>query len=109
MPLIETVTVEIGAALAKAIFKFWVKDSALGNDVASNLIDLFKSRTSDVLAQRRGQRQFDTIGEKIGENLLPLFETEGTNLDEGSCIAIAHLVAETFNKSKISSRLVFEL
>ena len=38
MPLIETVTVEIGAALAKAIFKFWVKDSALGNDVASNLI-----------------------------------------------------------------------
>ncbi len=69
MPLFEAVTIEVGAAIAKSILKLWVKDSKLGDDITSSLIDLLKSRTSDALAQRRGQRQFDTIGERVGESL----------------------------------------
>ncbi|MFL5698561.1 MAG: NACHT domain-containing protein, partial [Ktedonobacteraceae bacterium] len=106
MPLIEAVTIEVGAAIAKSILKLWMKDSKLGDDISSSLIDLLKSRTSDALAQRRGQRQFDTIGEKVGESLLPLFEIEGAHLDEGSRIAVAHEVASAFNKSKLSSELL---
>ena len=67
---------------------------------------MFKSRTSDALAQRRGQRQFETIGEKVGESLLPLFESEGARLDEGDRTAVAIAVAEAFNKSKLSSELL---
>src|SRR6266571_5038119 len=100
MPLAEIITIEVGAAIAKAILKLWLKDSALGMDLSSSLVDLLKSQTSDVLAQRRGQRQFDAISEKVGESLLPLFQTEGIYLDEGSRTAVALAVAETFNKSK---------
>jgi len=106
MPLLETVTIEVGAAVAKSILKLWVKDSTLGEDISSSLIDLFKSRTSDALAQRRGQRQFETIGEKVGESLLPLFQSEGASLDEGDRTAVALAVAEAFNKSKLSSSLL---
>src|SRR5713226_3170085 len=108
MPLVEAVTIEVGAAIAKSILKLWVKDSSLGDDISSSLIDLFKSKTSDALAQRRGQRQFETIGEKVGESLLPLFEIEGARLDEGSRTAVALAVAEAFNRSKLSSDLLAE-
>jgi hypothetical protein len=58
MPLAETVAIELGSAIAKSIFKSWVKNSAIGEDISSSLVDLLKLRTTDVLAQRRGQRQF---------------------------------------------------
>jgi len=106
MPLVEAVTIEVGAAIAKSILKLWVKDSSLGEDIASSLIDLFKARTSDALAQQRGRRQFEAIGEKVGESLLPLFEIEGARLDEGSRTAVALAVAEAFNKTKLTSALL---
>ena len=106
MPLFEAVTIELGGAIAKSILKLWLKDSALGTDISSSLIDLLKSRTSDALALRRGQRQFDIIGEKVGESLLPLFEIEGIHFDEGSRIAVAYEVAAAFNKSMLSSALL---
>ncbi len=106
MPLLEAVTIEVGAAIAKSILKIWVKDSKLGEDISSSLIDLFKSHTSDAIAQRRGQRQFETIGEKVGESLLPLFQSESAHLDEGDRTAVALMVAEAFNKSKLSSNLL---
>lgn len=109
MPLIETVvTIELGAAIAKSICKLWLKDVPLGEDISSSLIDLFKSKTSDALAQRRGQRQFDAIGERVGESFLPLFQIEGANLDEGSRAAVAREVAAAFNTSKLSAELLLE-
>ena len=106
MPLAEIMTIEVGSAVAKSILKLWLKDSALGEDISSSLIDLLKSRTSDALAQRRVQRQFDTIGEKVGESLLPLFEIESARLDEASLTAVALAVADAFDKVKLSSELL---
>ncbi len=108
MTLIEAVTLEVGAAIAKSILKLWIKDSTIGNDISSSLIDLLKSRTADLVSQHKGQRQFDAIGEKVAESLLPLFEVEGSRLNEGSRVAIARAVAETFNKSKLTSELLAE-
>src|SRR5260370_12488149 len=109
MPLAEIMTIEVGSAVAKSILKLWLKDSALGEDISSSLIDLLKSRTSDALAQRRVQRQFDTIGEKVGESLLPLFEIESARLDEASLTAVALAVADAFDKVKLSSRWLVNL
>ena len=107
MALLEIVTMEVGAAIAKSIIKLWLKDSTL-DDVSSSIVDLLKSHTSDVLAQRRGQRQFETIGEKIAENLLPLFQMEGIRLKENSRTAVAQAVATALNKSRFTSQLLVE-
>src|SRR5260370_42535866 len=102
MAFLTAAAIEIGKAVAKSIFKFWLKDSALGQDISSSLIDLVESRTSDALAQRKGARQFEDIGDKITEDLLSFLKSEGIHLDEGERKAVALAVAETLNTSRLS-------
>jgi hypothetical protein len=61
MPFAEVVTIEVGAAIAKYILKLWLKDGSLGNDITSSVIGVLKSKTSDKLAQRKGNRQQDHV------------------------------------------------
>ncbi len=56
MPLVEILLIEVGPAIAKSILKLWLKDSTIGQDVSSTLIDLLKSWTSDASAQRKGKK-----------------------------------------------------
>src|SRR5207249_4203192 len=105
---LEETYVDVGTAIAKSVLKLWAKDVVLDNDNAASLIDLLKSQTSDIIAQRKGQRQFDIIGERIVENLFPLFESEGARLSNGARAAIAIAVGEAFNKAKISRSLLAE-
>ncbi len=106
--LLIAAAIEIGKAAAKSIFKFWVKDSSLGENISSSLIDLAGEKTSDALALRKGNRQFEDIGDKISEGILPLLESEGAHLDEGERSAAAIAVAETLNKSRFSKELLLE-
>jgi hypothetical protein len=106
MPLIEALTLQVGPAIAKAILKFWLKDRKFASDIASSLVDLLKSKTTDVIAQRRASRRFEEIGEKVAESLLPVFEMEGAHLDESSCTAVALALAEALNKSPIDAELL---
>jgi hypothetical protein len=62
--------IEIGKAIAKQIFKLWLKDSALAEDISSSLLDLIGSKTSDAFAKREGNRQFEKIGDKITKSIL---------------------------------------
>lgn len=109
MPLAEVLTIEVGASIAKWILKRWLKDSSLSDDISSSIIDVLKAKTSDVLAAREGNRQFEKIGEQAGKTLIPLFEREGAQLDEGSKIAVAYEVAAAFDKSRLSSELLAKL
>jgi NACHT conflict system protein len=77
MPLIEALTLQVGPAIAKAILTVWLKDRKFASDIASSLMDLLKSKTADVIARRRASRQFEEIGERVAESLLPVFEMEG--------------------------------
>src|SRR5260221_13732275 len=104
---LTTVAVVVGKATAKAIFKHWVKDSTLDN-VSSDLIDLIAAKTSNVLAQRKGYRQFEEIADQVSESLLPLFETEGTHLDEGELATVARAIAITLDKSRLSREILLE-
>src|SRR5436305_1207191 len=97
MALVETLMIEVGSSIAKSILKVWLKDSDLLSDASGSIVDVFSSLTKDRIAQRRAKEQFEKIGEQVGENLLPLFLTEGANLDEPTRTAIALAVAETLN------------
>src|SRR5438270_3551584 len=106
MPLAEVVILKVGSAIAKSIFQLWLKDMPVVSSAASSILDMLELRTSDKIAQQKARRQFEAIGEKVGENLLPLFEAERTQLDEGSRTAVALAVEETFQRASISSRLL---
>src|SRR5579872_6382841 len=97
MPLLEALAIDVGSSIAKAIVKRWVGDSGPVSDAAASIVDVLKGRTADKLAQRRAERQFEAIGEKVGENLLPIFQVEGALLEENERLAVAQAVAETLN------------
>src|ERR1700676_4322067 len=97
MPLIEALTIEVGASIAKSLLRVWLKDSDIAVGASASIIDVLKSRISDEATQRQAQRIFEDIGKKVGKSLLPVFQREGANLDEGSRTAIALAVAETLN------------
>jgi hypothetical protein len=102
MALLETLMIEVGTSIAKSILKAWLKDSDIALNASSSIIDALKSWTTDRIAQRKAEQQLLAIGEKVGESLLPIFETEGAHLDEGSRTAIALAVAETLNTASSS-------
>lgn len=107
MPLAEIIVLEIGSSIAKSLLKVWLR-SDIATSISSDLLDILKSRFKDTLDQRRALRQFETIGEKVAESLLPIFEIEGANLDEGNRTSVALAVANSLNKSNISSQVLAE-
>ena len=109
MSIVETVALYIGPAIAKSILKQWLKDSSVAADSSASIIDLLKTKTSDILAQRKAQRQFEAIGERVAESLLLVFEADGARISTNGQKAVALAVAETLNKANIDARLLAEL
>jgi hypothetical protein len=99
--LLETLTLQVGPAIGKAILKCWLKDAKLASDTASSLMDILKAKTTDVIIQQRAKRQLEGIGERVAESLLPVFEIEGVHLDEGSRNAVAMAVVKTLENARI--------
>jgi hypothetical protein len=81
-----------------------LKDNSISQDIGSSLIDVLGAKMPDVLAQQRARRQFEAIGERVAESLLPIFEE--TSLDENSKQAVAIAVAQTVEESRVDSRLL---
>ncbi|HLG79217.1 MAG TPA: NACHT domain-containing protein, partial [Ktedonobacteraceae bacterium] len=97
MPLLETLMIDLGGSIAKALLSRWLSDNTIVSDASSSIVDVLKNSVTDRLAQQRARHQLEVIGNKVGENLLPVFEMEGAALDEGSRTAIALAVSETLN------------
>ena len=77
MPLLETLMIDVGGSIAKALLKRWLSGDSLVSDAASSVADVLKERITDRFAQQRARQQFEVIGEKVGESLRPFFEIEG--------------------------------
>src|SRR5947209_16183078 len=97
MPLLETLMIDVGGSIAKALLKRWLSNNMLVSDAASSAADVLKGQLSDRLAQQRARQQFETIGERVGESLWPLFEIDGAALSEESRVAVALAVTDTLN------------
>lgn len=106
--LVETLTLRVGPVIAKAILKVFLKDKGIALGSSEAVIDLLKSKTSDVLAQQHAKRQFEEIGERVAQSLEPVFEADGFNIKEkeSSFKAITLALAETIEAAQITSELL---
>jgi hypothetical protein len=102
----EAAVIKLGVSLAKALFKYWLKDASLAADVSSSFVDLIGTVTTSERARRRARRQFEQIGEQIAESLLPIFEMEASRVDEAGCKAIVLAAAEAIENTKIDPALL---
>ncbi|MCG3157503.1 MAG: hypothetical protein DKINENOH_04137 [bacterium] len=106
MPLFETVSLTLGAAIAKEIIK-----SCLGenwSDVCGELIELLKNRTERALAQGETARRIAKIGEQVALKLRPVFESERFRFSAAKFAVVTQEVALTLAKTPIDSRLVLD-
>lgn len=107
MGLIEILTLEVGATVAKAILKVWLKPNESLNNLGDSFVDIIKSKIPDLMAQRNGLRQFEAIGDKVAESLLPVFQNE-KGLSENGRSAVALAVADTLKKANVAPALLAE-
>jgi hypothetical protein len=57
MPLLETLTIEVGSSIAKSLIKLCLKDVDLATETSSSVIDVLKSWTSDRALAAAGEKE----------------------------------------------------
>lgn len=103
MPLVEILLASVAPALGKAIFKTWLHDNDIGQALGESVTDLITGGTQDMIARRRGQRQFEDIGERVALSLQTVFDHEGHDLTPHGREALAAALADTFNRADLTA------
>ena len=66
--MIKTILVGLGFGISKGVLKLWLKDYPVAASSWGSILDVFKSKTNDMLAQNSGKRQFEQIAENVSKN-----------------------------------------
>jgi len=107
MPVFETISLTLGAAIAKQIIKSWLGDGVVSN-LSGELVDLLKGKTESTLAQREVACRIEKIGEQVATKLRPVFEAESLKLGASEIAVVTQEVALTLAKTPIDARLVLD-
>jgi Leucine-rich repeat (LRR) protein len=107
MPWLETLTLSLGASVAKHIVKSWLGES-LPNSMLGDLIDILKDEGKKMGEQNESKRQIDRIGAQIANRVYSFMESEGNKLEENQRIAISLELARTLSKAQITSKLLVD-
>lgn len=102
-------TLSIGIAISKAVFKGWFKDSELVSSLTDSLHDLVASAVPGWQASSAAERQLQRMGEKAATALEPLLKIEWSNLPSGEKQTAVFQVQLAIDNSNVNSRLLAEL
>ena len=106
MDLITILVNVVGNGMAKGIINIWLGEENFEKEIAKNFVGILSSKTTDLLAQRKGNRQFEEISEKIAENLLPIFNSFGNTISKKRKKVIAELAGKAINSLTLSPELL---
>ena len=104
MDPLTTLIYSLAPSIAISLGKLWLKDKEIGLGVFESVVDLFAEKTGDLLAQRRGGREFEAIGEKVAESLLPLFDE--FQIDNAEKEAVALAIADTLTFTPLTTEIL---
>ena len=109
MPLIETLTINLAAALLKTTAKLWFKDKPFAEGTAGAFVDSFKkyleNNIGDFATRRATERLFEGLQDEVARRLEQLVELEFPRLPENERTAAVLAVADTFDKHTIPESL----
>ena len=106
MALAEILIFQLGPVISKAILKLWLKDQEFLQDISLSGVDIINRNVKNLWDRRRLHRQFETIGERVSQSLLELFEVEGSALDEASQEAIALAVRDAVENTPFDTEFI---
>lgn len=103
----EAILFSLGEAAAGVLFRFWLENSELAHEATANLDELIRRSGAGRKERRAMRRQFEWIGERIGERLSPFFEAEFGGLPPNEKRAAGEELKKTLKGAEISDALLF--
>jgi hypothetical protein len=97
----------LGAAVAKAACKVWLKDSTIAGDVSATVIDIVRSKVSGRREQRRAARVFEDIEEQVADSILQSMGHEYRGVPENERQAAILAAAGSFDKADLAAPDLF--
>jgi len=98
-------TLKVAPSIAKTILKLWLRNP-VKEAIGGTVIDILSCKTDNILAQKRGGRQLEEIGERIALNLIEFFERDGASVPENEKTAIGLAVADSLERADIGPDLL---
>lgn len=106
MPIFETISLTLGAAIAKHIIKSWLGESVAS--LSGELLDLFKGKAESAITQREAARRIEKIGEEVAIKLQPLFEVESSKASVPDIKLLTREVALTLAQTPIDAKQIID-
>ena len=104
MPLLEILTLNVAASIAKSAAKVWLKDEGLVG-ASEGIIETFKRRFDDVLVCRSTQRIFDHVQDDVAQRLEFFVDREFPGLPANEREAAAYAVAELLSAYELTGTM----
>jgi Leucine-rich repeat (LRR) protein len=100
-------TLTLGAAVIKAACKIWLQDQKLASDLSVRVVDIIEDRIAGTREKRKVKRVFETLEESVADRILTALHLEFQSIEENEKTATILAVAETFDKTKLTSSDLF--
>jgi hypothetical protein len=92
----------LASVASKALIRLWLRDKSPLDDIALDVLDELKPQIGDPLLRRRTARKFEEIGDRVIQELLPLFETDSPAIEENEVEAVILCVTRTLDHLALS-------
>lgn len=109
MPLIEALILGIGNGVARGVVKLWLRDAKILEETSLSVLDMIRTKTTDVLAQRASEHQFQLIAEHVAGAVGEVFDRDGVGLDESAKVSVAKAVEQILEDTPLSSLVLPEV
>jgi energy-coupling factor transporter ATP-binding protein EcfA2 len=102
MALLETLTLGLGPALAKAVLKLWLPEKSLSLAVGDGVVEILKKRGEQFATVDATDRLFRNLASEVAERLYRTIEIEFPRLPESDRDAAVLAVADVFQRLDLS-------
>ncbi len=106
MTLLEILIKGVGSGVAKGILNIWLEEYPFAKEIGKNITSILASKTNQVLAQRKGRRQFEEISERVAENLKLLFDEINDPISVTRKKEVAELAGQAIHNLQIDADLL---
>lgn len=106
MVLLETLTVNLGVSVTKAVAKLWLKDEPVGEAATGDVLDILKKRFDDFEARRAAEALLKALEIEVAKRLRATLKAEFAHVSSNDLEAAVLAVAEVFRSTDMSTSLI---
>ena len=104
----EVAVISLGAAVVKSACKLWLGNRQYGDEVTSEVVDMFAGLVSNRFDQRKIARFFDDCSDIVARRLATLLDAEFSAVPDNERAAAVLAVGDTFAAAHLTDEALFD-